>query len=68
LYVKAVAVRTSEFAATELSEGENSRYRVKFAPFLIVDTCVADDAFPVNAPESVVAATDPTLRRPDCGT
>ena len=59
---------TSELAATELSDGENSRNRVKFAPFLTVATSVADDALPVSVPESVVAVTDPTLRSPVCGT
>ena len=55
-------------AEFELSDGENSRNRVKFAPFLTVATSVADDAFPVSGPENAVAVTDPTLRRPDCGT
>ena len=42
--------------------GANVRYRVKFTVLAVVVTRVAVDALPVSAPESVLAATDPTVK------
>lgn len=52
----------SALAAVALSFGEKMMYRDKFVAFRTVETCVADDALPVSAPESVVAVTPPTLK------
>ena len=60
--MSAGAVWISDAAPTLLFVGANVMYRVKFTVLAVVVTRVAVDALPVSAPESVLAATDPTVR------